>query len=70
MLANATAGGTLLSDGLGWGNKLSSTRVRLGILTVLAFGATVAAIAGRSPVQLIIIAQALTSSSRPYSTYC
>ncbi len=60
MIANATAGGTLLSDGLGWGNQLSSTRVRAGILGVLAFGAIVAAVAGGSPVQLIITAQAFT----------
>ncbi|WP_374727558.1 Nramp family divalent metal transporter [Haloactinomyces albus] len=60
MLANATAGGTLLSDGLGWGNQLSSGRVRLAILGVLAFGATVTAVAGGSPIQLIITAQALT----------
>jgi manganese transport protein len=60
MLANATAGGTLLSDGLGGGNQLSSPRVRLGILAVLAFGAIVTAVVGGSPVQLIIIAQALT----------
>jgi manganese transport protein len=60
MIANATAGGTLLADGLGYGNRLSSVRVRLGILGVLAFGAAVTAIAGGSPVQLIIVAQALT----------
>ncbi|MBA8823968.1 Mn2+/Fe2+ NRAMP family transporter [Saccharopolyspora lacisalsi] len=60
MLANATAGGTLLSDGLGGGNQLSSPRVRLGILAVLAFGALVTAVIGGSPIQLIIIAQALT----------
>ena len=61
MIANATAGGTLLSDGLGWGNRVSSGRVRLGILGVLAFGATVTVLAqGTSPVQLIIVAQALT----------
>lgn len=60
MIANATAGGTLLSDGLGWGNQLSSVRVRLGIVGVLAFGAIVTAVAGGSPVELIIVAQALT----------
>jgi Mn2+/Fe2+ NRAMP family transporter len=61
MIANATAGGTLLSDGLGWGNRLSSRRVRLGILGVLTFGATVTVLArGTSPIQLIIVAQALT----------
>jgi manganese transport protein len=60
MIANATAGGTLLADGLGWGNKLSALRVRLGILGVLTFGAIVTVIAGGSPIQLIISAQALT----------
>ena len=61
MIANATAGGTLLSDGLGHGNRLSSGRVRIGILGVLVFGATVTVLArGTSPVQLIIVAQALT----------
>ncbi len=61
MIANASAGGTLLSDGLGWGNRLSSRRVRLGVLAVLTFGATVTVLAqGTSPVQLIIVAQALT----------
>lgn len=61
MIANATAGGTLLSDGLGFGNRISSSRVRAGVLGVLAFGATVTVLArGASPVQLIIVAQALT----------
>jgi manganese transport protein len=60
MIANATAGGTLLADGLGYGNRLSSLRVRIGIFGVLAFGAAVTAFAGSSPVQLIIVAQALT----------
>lgn len=60
MMANATAGGTLLADGLGWGNQLRSPRVRIGVLAVLAVGAVVTATAGGSPVQLIIAAQSLT----------
>lgn len=60
MIAHATAGGTLLADGLGYGNRLSAPRVRIGILGVLAFGAAVTARAGSAPVQLIIVAQALT----------
>jgi len=61
MIANATAGGTLLSDGLGWGNALESWRVKGLILVVLAFGLTVTLSAGgESPVQLLILAQALT----------
>jgi Mn2+/Fe2+ NRAMP family transporter len=60
MIANATAGGTLLADGLGWGNSLESHRVKGLILVVLAFGLAVTVFAGGSPVQLIIVAQALT----------
>jgi manganese transport protein len=61
MIANATAGGTLLSDGLGWGNSLQSRRVKALIFVVLGFGLTVTLIAGGdSPVQLLILAQALT----------
>lgn len=61
MTANAVAGGTLISDGLGWGNSLESRRVKTMILTVLAFGLAVTiAFGGSSPVQLIIVAQALT----------
>ena len=61
MIANATAGGTLLSDGLGWGNSLQSRRVKALIFVVLGFGLTVTLLAGgESPVQLLILAQALT----------
>jgi manganese transport protein len=61
MVANATAGGTLLSDGLGWGNSVSRPRVKVLILVILGFGLTVTLIAGgQSPVQLLILAQALT----------
>lgn len=60
MLANATAGGTLLADGLGWGNRFASRRVRLGMFAVLAVGAAVTATAAGSPVQLIVVAQSLT----------
>jgi Mn2+/Fe2+ NRAMP family transporter len=67
MIANATAGGTLLSDGLGCGNRLSSWRVRLGVLGVLGVGATVTVLAqGTSPVKLIIVAQALTVVVAPF----
>ncbi len=66
MIANATAGGTLLSDGLGFGNRLS-WRVRLGVLGVLTVGATVTVLAqGTSPVKLIIVAQALTVVVAPF----
>ncbi|MFC3996104.1 Nramp family divalent metal transporter [Nocardiopsis sediminis] len=66
MLANATAGGTLLADGLGWGSGLGGRRVRGLILVILGFGLAVAALASGSPVQLIITAQALTVVVAPF----
>ena len=61
MIANATAGGTLLADGLGWGNSLESRRVKTLILVVLGFGLVVTLVAGgQSPVELLVLAQALT----------
>ncbi|WP_227869893.1 Nramp family divalent metal transporter [Streptomyces otsuchiensis] len=65
MLANATAGSTVLADAFGWAREVSALPVRLGILGILAFGAAVTVIAGSSPVQLIIIAQALTVLVKP-----
>ncbi|TDC20721.1 divalent metal cation transporter [Streptomyces sp. 8K308] len=61
MVANATAGGTLLADGLGWGNSLDNPRVKGLICLVLAFGLAVTLVnGGQSPEQLLITAQALT----------
>lgn len=60
MLANATAGGTLLSDGLGWGGSFDSLRTKMLVGGVLAFGLVVVAFAPGSRIQLIILAQALT----------
>lgn len=60
MLANATAGGTLLSDGLGWGGSFDSLRTKMLVGCVLVFGLLVTAFAPGSRVQLIILAQAMT----------
>lgn len=66
MTANAVASGTVLSDAMGWGNKLQTRQVKLLILIPLAFGATVMMIAGGNPVQLIVSAQALIVLVAPY----
>lgn len=60
MLANCTAGGTLLSDGLGWGGSFDSARTKLLVAFVLVFGLAVVALAPGSRIQLIILAQAMT----------
>ncbi|WP_210246673.1 Nramp family divalent metal transporter [Rhizobium sp. RU20A] len=66
MLANATAGGTLLSDGLGWGGAFDSLKTKLLVGCVLAFGAFIVAVAPGSRVQLIIFAQAMTVLVAPF----
>jgi Mn2+/Fe2+ NRAMP family transporter len=60
MLANATAGGTLLSDGLGWGGSFDSLRTKFLVGCVLLFGVLVVTFAPGSRIQLIILAQAMT----------
>jgi Mn2+/Fe2+ NRAMP family transporter len=65
MIANSTAGGTLLADGLGWGTNVESARVKFLITAILVFGATVTTLASTAPVQLIIIANAMTIPLAP-----
>ena len=65
MIANATAGGTLLADGLGWGTNVETARVKLLITAILVFGATVTTLASTAPIQLIIIANAMTIPLAP-----
>jgi manganese transport protein len=66
MIANATGGGSLLADGIGWGTNVESPRVKLLITAILVFGATVTALATSPPVQLIIVANALTIPMAPF----
>lgn len=60
MIANATAGGTMLSDAVGRGSSSSSLTAKLVSGFILAFGVVITLLFQASPVQLIVIAQALT----------
>lgn len=61
MIPNCIAGGTLLSDALGRGTSAETITARLGSAFILAFGiAITVAFAGSSPIELIVLAQALT----------
>ncbi|NTA39225.1 divalent metal cation transporter [Agrobacterium salinitolerans] len=66
MLANSTAGGTLLSDGVGWGGSFDALRTKILVGCVLAFGALVVVLAPGSRVQLIVFAQAMTVLVAPF----
>ncbi|QHC68666.1 divalent metal cation transporter [Rathayibacter sp. VKM Ac-2759] len=60
MIANATAGGTMLSDAVGRGPSSNSLTAKIVSASILAFGVVVTLVFQSSPVQLIVIAQALT----------
>jgi Mn2+/Fe2+ NRAMP family transporter len=60
MIANATAGGTMLSDAMGRGAKAGSPAARIVTGMILAFGLIITLSFQSSPVALIVIAQSLT----------
>ncbi len=60
LIGNATIGGSLLSDAFSLGNQLELKAVRGMIMLVMAIGAGIAWQFGRLPLELIILAQAIT----------
>lgn len=66
LIGNATLGGTLSGDALGYGGMLSSPVIRLLIALIMVIGAIVAIIFGRLPLQLIVLAQAVTIFIVPF----
>lgn len=66
LIGNATVGGTLLSDALGFGSQLSNTYTRLFIMLVMLTGAIVAIVFGGIPIDLIVLAQGITIFIVPF----
>nr|WP_230990012.1 MULTISPECIES: Nramp family divalent metal transporter [Rhodococcus] len=66
MVANATAGGTMLSDALDKGPSPSTLTAKRTSAVILAFGLVITILFTKSPVQLIIVAQALTVLIAPF----
>ncbi|WP_424467540.1 Nramp family divalent metal transporter [Pseudoclavibacter helvolus] len=60
MIPNAIAGGTMLSDAFGRGASANTLTARLTSGFILAFGLGVTLLFQTSPVELIVLAQALT----------
>jgi len=60
LIGNATVGGTLLSDALGFGSDLSNVSTRLFIMLVMLIGSIVAIWFGGIPIDLIVFAQGVT----------
>lgn len=66
LVGNATIGGSLLSDALGYGCKLDSIVVKMLIALVMAVGCFVAVGYEKPPLELIVIAQSVTIFLVPF----
>ena len=60
IIGNATIGGSLMSDALGFGNDFSSNKTKLLIAFVMVVGAIIAVSFGSAPLELIVFAQSIT----------
>ncbi len=60
IIGNASIGGTLLSDALGYGSNFSSKKTRGIIAFVMVIGGVIAIIFGGAPLELIVFAQSIT----------
>lgn len=66
LIGNATVGGALLGDALGYGAQLSAKPVKYLIALVMGVGALVAICFGRLPLELIVLAQSVTVFLVPF----
>lgn len=66
LIGNATLGGTLSGDALGYGGSLNSGKTRGLIALIVVIGSVVAIVFGSLPIQLIILAQAVTIFIVPF----
>ena len=66
LVGNATIGGSLLSDGFGYGSQLDSRVVKILIAFVMVIGAVVAIGYEKPPLELIIFAQSVTIFLVPF----
>lgn len=66
LIGNASLGGTLMSDALGYGSSFNSRVVRGLIALVMVVGATIAIIFGSLPIRLMIFAQSITILVVPF----
>ncbi|MFD2937453.1 Nramp family divalent metal transporter [Spirosoma flavum] len=66
LIGNATLGGTLLGDALGYGSQLNTKTVRGLISLIMIIGAAIALSFGKLPLELIILAQSVTILIVPF----
>lgn len=66
LVGNATLGGSMLGDSLGFKNGLNNNHVKICIALVMVFGAAIAIAFGRLPLELIVLAQSVTIFLVPF----
>lgn len=66
LIGNASVGGTLMADALGYGSSFNSTIVRGLIALIMVTGAVIAILFGNLPIQLMIFAQSITILVVPF----
>ncbi len=66
LIGNASLGGNLLSDALGYGSSLDSRMSRRLTALVMLIGATIAILFGKLPLQMIVFAQSITILVVPF----
>jgi len=66
VVGNATIGGTLLSDGLGYGSSLDSKVVKVLIAAVMVIGSVIAIGYEKPPLEMIVLAQSVTIFLVPF----
>jgi manganese transport protein len=60
LIGNATLGGTLLADSLGYGSSMDSPKAKSFIALIIIIGAAIAILFGHIPLELIVFAQSIT----------
>ena len=66
VIGNATIGGTLLSDGLGYGSSLDAKVVKGLIAAVMVVGSVIAIGYEKPPLEMIVLAQSVTIFLVPF----
>ncbi|TKT92559.1 divalent metal cation transporter [Dyadobacter frigoris] len=66
LIGNASVGGTLLGDALGYGSSFNVKAVRFLVATVMIVGASIAIKFGKLPLELIVFAQSVTIFIVPF----
>lgn len=66
LIGNAVLGGAMLGDAIGLKDGLNNRKVKLLIAVVMVFGATIAVLFGKLPLELIVLAQSVTIFLVPF----